>query len=110
MILLPDNWSSSNYGLSNTNKNDASFNSNSISQTDWTNKFEANGAVFLPAAGCRSGTGVFHVGSDGNYWSASYNDGNDARGVWFSDGNFDPDDWGCRYNGRSVRLVCSAEN
>jgi hypothetical protein len=109
VIMLPDNWSGSNYSLSNTNKYDAGFSSNRISQSDWQNKFEANGAIFLPAAGCRSGTGVFHVGSDGNYWSASYNDGNDARGVWFSDGNFDPDSWNDRSNGFSVRLVCSAQ-
>ena len=110
VILLPDNWSKNTYSLSNTNKTDANFNSNTISQTDWTNKFEANGAVFLPAAGCRYGTNVNYVGSNGNYWSASYYDSGDARYVSFRDGNLNPDDWYYRKNGRSVRLVCSAEN
>lgn len=92
VILLPDNWSSSNYSLSNTNKTDASFSSNRISQSDWTNKFEANGAVFLPAAGYRYGTSVDYVGSGGFYWSASYYGSYDARYVWFYDGILNPDD------------------
>jgi len=110
VILLPDNWSSSNYSLSNTNKRDASFNSNRISQTDWTNKFEANGAVFLPAAGYRHGTSVDDVGSYGDYWSASYNDSYGARLVFFIDSDLNAGIWYNRYRGRSVRLVCSAEN
>ena len=109
VILLPDNWSSSNYSLSNTNKPDASFNSNRISQTDWTNKFEANGAVFLPAAGCRGVTNVDGIGSYGLYWSASYHDYNRAHRVWSSDGGLVPDDWYYRDYGFSVRLVCSAQ-
>ena len=110
VILLPDNWSSSNYSLSNTNKSNASFGSNRISQTDWTNKFEANGAVFLPAAGYRSGTGVYYVGSYGYYWSATYKDGDDAYSVYFYDGNLIVGYWGYRGSGQGVRLVCSAEN
>lgn len=110
VILLPDNWISSNYSLSNTNKYDVGFSSNRISQSDWQNKFEANGAVFLPAAGWRSGANVYYVGSWGLYWSASYNNSNGARIVWFGDDGLNPDDWNYRYYGQSVRLVCSAEN
>lgn len=110
VILLPDNWSSSNYSLNNTNKTDASFGSNRISQSDWTNKFEANGAVFLPAAGWRYGTDVYGVGSYGLYWSASYYDSDGARDVYFDAGYLNPGNWHHRENGRSVRLVCPAEN
>ena len=110
VILLPDNWSTSNYGLSNTNKDDASFSSNRISQTDWQNKFEANGAVFLPAAGWRRGPNVYYVGSGGYYWSASYYGSNGARDVWFHGDDLTPDDWSYRKGGQSVRLVCPAEN
>lgn len=110
VILLPDNWSSSNYSLSNTNKKDAGFSSNRISQSDWTNKFEANGAVFLPAAGWRYGTDVYDVGSYGSYWSASYKDSDDAYYVLFIESNLGADYWYGREGGRSVRLVCSAEN
>ncbi|MBO4573861.1 MAG: hypothetical protein J5708_00850, partial [Bacteroidales bacterium] len=110
VILLPDNWSKSTYSLSNTNKTDAGFSSNRISQTDWTNKFESNGAVFLPAAGYRYGTSVNYVGSRGGYWSASYKGSDGARYVWFNDGGLVPGHWDFRNYGRSVRLVCSAEN
>ncbi|MBQ2187568.1 MAG: PEGA domain-containing protein [Bacteroidales bacterium] len=111
VILLPDNWSSSNYSLGNTNKPDASFSSNRISQSDWTNRLEANGAVFLPAAGYGYGTGVGYVGSWGNYWSASYRDSDSgsAHFVDFSDEYLYPKRWGSRFVGRSVRLVSSAE-
>lgn len=110
VILLPDNWSSSNYSLSNTNKTDPSFSSNRISQNDWQNKFEANGAVFLPAAGCRGGTNVFLVVSGGYYWSASYGGSDRAYHVYFSEGHLTAFHWHRRDFGRSVRLVCSAEN
>ena len=110
VILLPDNWNSSNYSLIKTNKRGASFDSNKISQTDWQNKFEANGAVFLPAAGYRRGTDVYGVGSYGYYWSASYGGSDGAYSVRFYDGSLDADLWDFRTDGRSVRLVCSAEN
>lgn len=110
VILLPDNWSSSNYSLSNTNKYDAGFSSNRISQSDWTNKFEANGAVFLPAAGWRYGTYVYSVGSYGYYWSASFEASDYAYDVHFYESFLSADYWYYRSSGRSVRLVCSAEN
>lgn len=118
VILLPDNWSSSNYSLSNTNKKDAGFSSNRISQSDWTNKFEANGAVFLPAAGYRGVTNVSYrgvtnvsgVGSGGLYWSASFSDRRRACYVWFGGGRLGPGGCSNRSDGFSVRLVCSAEN
>lgn len=111
VILLPDNWNSSNYSLSSTNNGGASFSSNRISQSDWTNRLEANGAVFLPAAGYRNWSGVDLVGSVGYYWSASYNDSHYyAHLVSFYDELLFPDDWLSRSDGRSVRLVCSAEN
>ena len=109
VILLPDNWSSSNYSLSNTNKSDASFSSNRISLSDWTSKLEANGAVFLPAAGYRSGTDVLSVGSYGYCWSATYGGGDIAYSVYFYDSSLGADGWRRRWNGQSVRLVCLAE-
>ena len=43
--------------------------------------------VFLPAAGNRNGTSVNNAGSNGNYWSSSYNNSNNARYVNFNSGN-----------------------
>lgn len=110
VILLPDNWNSSNYSLSSTNNDRASYSSNRISQSDWTNRLEANGAVFLPAAGWRYGTHVYYVGSSGDYWSASYYDSGRAHRVYFDDENLSPNLWRNRSYGQGVRLVCSAEN
>ncbi|MBQ6729611.1 MAG: hypothetical protein IJQ83_05720 [Bacteroidales bacterium] len=66
--------------------------------------------VFLPAAGNRNGTSVNNVGSNGNYWSASCNNSNNAYNVNFNDSNLNPQNNNNRYNGQSVRLVCPAEN
>lgn len=72
LILLPDDWGSSLYSFSNSNNGGAYFNSNTISLSDWATILEANGAVFLPAAGRRLGTVIDNVGSIGYYWSATY--------------------------------------
>lgn len=109
VILLPDNWSSSYGSLNNTNKGEK-FDSNNISQTEWINKFEVNGAVFLPAAGYRFGTSVNHVGLDGAYWSASGFDRDLAYNIKLAEWLFNLKDRSGHENGISVRLVCPVEN
>lgn len=109
VILLPDDWSTSYYSLSSTNQSGASFTSNVIGSSAWTNSLQSHGAVFLPAAGSRSGTSVYVVGSYGYYWSASYNDSYGAWSVYFYDGYLHTDYFTNRYYGLSVRLVCPAE-
>ena len=108
VILLPDDWSSSIYNLNNTNIGSASFSSNTLTATQWS-ILEQAGAVFLPAAGLRLETSV-GVGPGGYYWSASYSGSNSAYYVGFSDSNLSTNYYGDRYFGRSVRLVCPAEN
>ncbi len=66
--------------------------------------------VFLPAAGWRNGTNVNNVGSNGNYWSATYNNSDNAYNVNFNDSNLNAENWNNRKNGQSVRLVSPAEN
>ena len=53
-----------------------------------TEALATHGAVFLPAAGDRSGTGVYGVGSYGNYWSGTpYGDNEGyAYGMYFNSG------------------------
>ena len=110
VILIPDDWSTSYYSLSNTNSSGASFSSNVISSSNWTNSLQSHGAVFLPAAGFRKGTSVYFVGSDGGYWSASYSYNSYlAYDVYFYDGYLVTDYRDNRYYGFSVRLVCPAE-
>ena len=105
VIILPDDWSSSYYTLSSTNTYDASFYSNTISSSEWTNSLEAHGAVFLPAAGFRDGSSVYNVSAVGMYWSSStpyvsyyaYRLDFGGSGLYVS--------YAGRYSGYSVRLV-----
>jgi hypothetical protein len=117
VILLPDDWSTSTYSLSNTNSGDASFSSNTLTASQWST-LEQAGAVFLPAAGGRngtSGTSVGGVGSYGYYCSASSGAGGNGSGASFASFcdsylRANTNSNGYRYCGRSVRLVCVAEN
>ena len=108
VILLPDDWNTSYYSLSSTNNSAASFSSNVISASNWTNSLQSRGAVFLPVTGSRSGTSVYNEGY-GFYWSASCNSSDGAWSVRFDDSAFVAGQWGNRMTGRSVRLVCPAE-
>ena len=108
MILLPDDWKSSIYRLYSTNNDYSSCDSNVITAEIWSNTLEANGAVFLPAAGTRYGTSINDVGSYGFYWSSSYQDSYDAWRLPFaSRANTIPIRAMSRNYGQSVRLVSS---
>lgn len=111
VILLPDDWSTSYYMLSNanTNSSSASFSSNTISAAQW-NTLEQHGAVFLPAAGERYGTSVLDVGNGGYYWSASYYTSGRAYYVDFSPWHISTGSRSRRFNGQGVRLVCPDGN
>lgn len=86
------------------------YESNIITATDWTNTLEANGAVFLPAAGHRFETSVSSVGYQGDYWSSSYNGSYDAYNLNFDSGSLLTYYYGIRRSyGYSVRLVQSVE-
>ena len=107
VILLPDDWSTSTYSLSNTNSSGVSFSSNTMTASQWST-LEQAGAVFLPAAGSRNGTSVDYVGSHGFYWSASYSVSNLAYYVYFNY-SYLYTNYYYRYFGLSVRLVRVAE-
>ena len=66
---------------------------------------EAHGVVFLPAAGNRNGSSLNNVGSNGNYWSSTCNNSNNAYNMNFNSSNVNPQNNNNRYNGNSVRLV-----
>lgn len=72
VVVLPDDWSSSIYGLTNTNEaTSASYNDNVISDETWISVLEPAGAVFLPAAGKREYLYVYYANIEGGYWSSS---------------------------------------
>ena len=104
VILVPDNWNVSTYALNNTNNKDADYTTNVISQSTWTGVLEPGGCVFLPAAGYRHGTSVNFVGSEGNYFTSTYDDDDYVKRVFFSGRNL-LSSYDHRYNGQSVRLV-----
>ena len=72
LILLPDDWNTSYYALSDINTaEDVACSSNTISSTDWTNILEAHGAVFLPGAGMRLGISSVSGVGDCYYMSST---------------------------------------
>ena len=117
-ILLPDNWvlptgasftASTTQGMADQgeyyyDENNGHFADNAYTKEQWS-KMESAGAVFLPAAGSRGGTGVNKVDSNGVYWSATPNDTGDAYALTFYSVSLNPLYKGYRLYGRSVRLV-----
>ena len=71
LIIFPDDWDNTIFAFNNINKvrGDAYYQDNTVSEEDWFNIMEANGAVFLPAAGR---TGGFND-QKGNYWESNFN-------------------------------------
>ena len=108
VILLPDNWTASIYTLNDANG--GNYDSNTISAADWTNELEANGAVFLPAAGLRNGASVNNAGSYGYYWSASFFSKGYGCSVYLDSGGLGTGGGNKCNHGISVRLVRFAEN
>lgn len=92
IIVFPDNyqhpgdvsvWGTIAYNsLSSTNY----FNGFSIGIDNW-NKMEAEGAVFLPAAGCRKNASVTEANASAYYWSSSSNGTANAKSTYFFDYN-----------------------
>lgn len=110
LILFPDNW---NTGFSfemptSTNPNDlrhANYNSYVITTAVWK-RMEAFGAVFLPAAGYRTESNTWDVGSVGYYWA--YAEGSPPTSEWFKilSGDLGVENSGIsKSRGCSVRLV-----
>ena len=66
----------------------------------------------LPAAGYRNGndgdTNVNNVGNNGNYWSSTPNDNNNAYNLNFNSGNVNPANNNNRNNAYAVRLVTAS--
>ena len=75
LIILPDDWTqpSSCSFTSGFESEYSGWTHNSYSRVQWE-QMEANGALFLPAAGYRYGTSVENLGymSWGYYWTSEY--------------------------------------
>ena len=108
LILLPDSWSCpadvtfksgfhSSYGV------DYYAAYQTFTAEQWS-KLESAGAVFLPAAGYRSGSSVGFVQVYGHYWSTTEDGSYDAYYLIFISDEARMRDYN-RFYGRSVRLV-----
>ena len=108
LILLPDNWTCPSGVIfkSGFHSNDgvdyyAAY--QTFTASEWS-KLEAEGAVFLPAAGYRYGSGVSSVQNRSYYWSATEYDSGSAYSLRFNSDGASFYYLG-RYGGFSVRLV-----
>ena len=112
-ILLPNEWDASTYDLIGANIDYTGYSANTITGTDWTIVFEANGAVFLPFTGCREGSSFRYInGGKGYYWSSSRYDNNYSYYMRFDDYLYSSSYYygdGSRPVGFSVRLVHDVE-
>ena len=105
VILLPDDWDASYYALTSTNTTNADYTTNEITLADWTDKLEAHGAVFLPAAGRRSGMSVSGALTYGRYWSSTASGDTYVKYLFIYSTSLNPVASYARYYGLSVRLV-----
>lgn len=110
VILFPDDWKGNTFSLIGINNSGTTYSSNIISLDDWIIQFEANGAVFLSAAGYRDGGDCYGMGSKGAYWSVTSHENDGAYVLYFFDDDLDALYYSSRYGGFSVRLVRLANN
>ena len=110
LILLPDGWTCPSgitfkSGFHDDYDIEYYAKYQTFSSSEWI-KLEASGAVFLPAAGDRTGSDVYNVRYDGYCWSATESYSSYARYLRFYSRQASMDSVnGNRYNGQSVRLV-----
>lgn len=99
VIVLPDVY----VGPAINTDHDA-WDNKVISSSEWA-AYEAAGAVFLPVAGYREGTTVDNLGSYGFYWSSTPYDAMFSKKLSLDQYLVEPEGYGLRYQGLSVRLV-----
>lgn len=109
LLLLPDDWDSTYCPLRKYNDDDIDYIPNNLTEPFWSEKAEAQGAVFLPAAGIRDFNYIGLVGKYGFYWSSSCLNPKEALGVYFSNSFFYHSKTTDKCRCRSVRLVRDKE-
>ncbi len=84
-IFLPDDWQAPG-GIIFSPGTGVGYSANTYTESQWA-QMEQRGAVFLPAAGARSGTSVCDVGSHGYFLSASQYSAYSAYSLYFFSSN-----------------------
>ncbi len=101
VVLLPDEWTLPD-GCSFTPGYEGSYGNNTYSEAQWA-IMEKAGAVFLPAAGYRSGDGTDLVNVYPYYWSSTMHSADDAYDFSYTTKWYVA--WAGKSVGMSVRLV-----
>ncbi len=108
LVFLPDNWTcpegiTFKSGFHSDYGEDYYAAYQTFTADQWL-KLESAGAVFLPAAGGRYGSGWYDLQLSGYYWSATERNSNDADKLHFYSlaGNVSSSP---RYDGHAVRLI-----
>ncbi|MBR1834610.1 MAG: hypothetical protein IJ785_03795 [Bacteroidales bacterium] len=111
LIILPDDWTMP-AGLQFTpgasTVANRTWEINSYSYAEWA-LMEANGAVFLPAAGVREGELTVDVETVGCYWSNVSNNTDKAAATYFNNTKILSTNQYPKHQGSSVRLALVAE-
>lgn len=102
IVVLPDDWTTPS-GLSFYSS--TNYSQNTYDNAAWS-RMEDAGAIFLPAAGRRTGKQMFNFGNDCDYWSSSPNGSTKAYNVDLTYGkSLLPQDNSPRKHGFAVRLI-----
>ena len=110
LIVLPDSYTHpvEVTALSNINNTTSSYNGNSYTVEQWQQLQDA-GAVFLPAAGYRSGTSVSQQNVNADYWTSDRGrELTRATAMSVATGEMSVSNGFYRYIGCNVRLVMGA--
>ena len=106
IVIFPDEWNNYTPSYANHYEVDFSWNSYSSVQWDW---MEQQGAVFICAAGQRTGNSIKYIGVRGYYWSSTYGGTHGAKGFHFDQETLGANSMFIRCDGASVRLVRNAQ-
>ena len=105
LIIFPDSFMlPPGVTINSYNTESAAFNSNTLSDADWT-KLEGRGSIFMPAAGWGERPGIVSAGDYGSYWTSTASNFNGAYGMSFSNTGLATNDSSHRYRGEFVRLA-----
>ena len=104
-IVLPDDWNTNNYPFTSANSPTIAYSTNTITLDAWTNQIERFGALFLPVTGYREGTEVHSADVNGDYWSSTSIDSDNASHVMFDASSGSSNHSWTRCTGMAVRLV-----
>ena len=102
LIFLPDNWTAPE-GITFVGNN-TTYANNTFTLDQWQ-QLETNGAIFLPASGIRSGTGMSDIQEIGYYWSATASSEKYSGFLKFLSNDWYVNSYGYVYKGYAVRLV-----